>query len=104
VPSSSLIADTGCTGHFLAIDATGLQNVRATNNPLSVQLPNATTMASSHIANISLPQLPPIACIAHLFRALGNTSLLSIGQLCDAGCTATFTNTTVTIDHTSNTP
>jgi hypothetical protein len=38
----------------------------------------------------------------HLFPALGNTSLLSIGQLCNAGCTATFTNSTVTILHSQS--
>ena len=35
----------------------------------------------------------------HLFPSLGETSLLSIGQLCDAGCTALFTANKVTIKH-----
>jgi len=39
----------------------------------------------------------------HLFPSLGETSLLSIGQLCDAGCTALFTANKVTIKHNNTT-
>jgi hypothetical protein len=60
-------------------------------------------MVSTHIAELDLPALPPSACIAHLFPALTDTSLLSIGQLCDAGCTATFDADSVTIQHQSAT-
>jgi hypothetical protein len=35
--------------------------------------------------------LPEEARTAHLFPTLGNTSLISIGQLCDVGCAAYFT-------------
>ena len=98
----SVIADTGCTGHFLTINATGLINVRPSATPLVVQLPDGTTMSSSHIAELNIPQLPVSACTVHLFPALGDTSLLSIGQLCDAGCTATFTDSSVTISHSQS--
>jgi hypothetical protein len=54
-------------------------------------------MTLTHIVDLNLLDLPPAACIAHIFPALGNTSLLSIGQLCDAGCTATFTADSVHI-------
>jgi hypothetical protein len=54
-------------------------------------------MQSTHIVDLHLPDLPPAARTAHLFPALGDTSLISIGQLCDAGCTAVFTATEVHI-------
>ena len=65
--------------------------------PLKVALPDGSYMYSTHTAELSLPQIPTAARIAHLFPALGNTSLLSIGQLCDAGCTAHFDNSSVSI-------
>jgi hypothetical protein len=54
-------------------------------------------MISTHQVDLNLPNLPPNASMAHLFPSFGDTSLLSIGQLCDAGCTATFTANMVTI-------
>ena len=48
-------------------------------------------MTSTHVAELHLPLLPKQARQVHLFPALHKTSLLSIGKLCDAGCTATFT-------------
>ena len=54
-------------------------------------------MKSTHTAQIDIPQLPPTATTAHLFPALGNTSLISIGQLCDAGCKVIFTATTAEV-------
>ena len=62
-----------------------------------VSLPDKTKIFSTHTAELQLPDLPPEARHVHLFPALQNTSLLSIGQLCDSGCTATFTANTVTI-------
>jgi hypothetical protein len=54
-------------------------------------------MHSTHTAHLHLPHLPQEATKTDLFPALGSTNLLSIGQLCDAGCTATFTATEATI-------
>ena len=60
-------------------------------------LPNHGTMRSSHTAQLLFPFLPPEACEAHLFPSLASGSLISIGLLCDHGCTALFTATSVTI-------
>jgi hypothetical protein len=49
------------------------------------------------MADLDIPDLPAAAQVAHLFPALGGQSLLSIGQLCDAGCEANFTARTVSI-------
>jgi hypothetical protein len=54
-------------------------------------------MQSTHTAHLHLKHLPPEATKTNLFPALGNTNLLSIGQLCDAQCTAIFTSNKVTI-------
>ena len=83
------IADSGSTGHFLAIDTPNLQAL-PTTAPITVALPDGSTIQSTHTAELDLLPLPKSARTAHLFPALTNTSLLSIGKLADAGCTATF--------------
>ena len=48
---------------------------------------------------MDIPSLPHTARIIHLFPELSSNSLLSIGQLCDVGCNATFDNEQVTITY-----
>jgi len=96
------IIDTGCTGHFLAVNAP-YTNKQSTMKGISVRLPNQDTMTATHTADLNLPNLPRTACTAHINPALGTTSLISVGQLCDAQCIATFTNNKVTITHNNNT-
>jgi hypothetical protein len=67
------------------------------SNSISVQMPSGTTIQSTHQALLNIPQLPEAARVCHLFPALSSGSLLSIGQLCDHGCTAIFTSTKVEI-------
>ena len=66
---------------------------------IAVRLPDSCLMHSSHTAVLNLPSLPIAARTAHIFPALASGSLLSIGLLCDHGCHATFTATTVTVTH-----
>ena len=47
-------------------------------------------MQSTHTCELDIPHLPQSARQAHMFDELASGSLLSIGQLCDARCTATF--------------
>lgn len=54
-------------------------------------------MYSTHEAKLDLPNLPPSARRVHIVPALTTSSLLSMGQLCDAGCTVTFDATSVTV-------
>ena len=54
-------------------------------------------MDSTHEGELDLPGLPPAARRIDLLPSLKNDTLISIGQLCDAGCTATFTKDRVTI-------
>ncbi|KAI2490112.1 Reverse transcriptase (RNA-dependent DNA polymerase) [Fragilaria crotonensis] len=47
-------------------------------------------MYSTHEAELDLPSLPLAARRVHIVPALRTASLLSMAQLCDAGCTVTF--------------
>ena len=88
--------DTGSTGHFFAVEAPPLHK-QPTHSPIDVHLPNHTTMSSTMTASLPIPQLPRHAREVHTFPALGNTSLTSIGQLCNAGCQANFNATTAEV-------
>jgi len=48
-------------------------------------------MQATHTGQLHLPGLSEKARTTHIFPTLASGSLLSIGQLCDEGCTATFT-------------
>ena len=92
------IADTGSTANFGTIDAPVL-NKRPTLNPITIHNPNGSVMMSTHEAELDLPMLPPAARHIHIVPDLASSSLLSIGQLCDAGCYVAFNATTVTVSH-----
>jgi len=92
----TFILDTSSTRHFLAPMAPHTNNKTPTNNGIQVRLPNQETM-------VATPHLPKAAHTAHIFPNLGNSSLILVGQLCDANCTATFTAYHVTIKHNGKT-
>ena len=69
--------------------------------PLTIALPNGNTMKSHESTTLNLP-LPPKATTTNIVPGI-NTNLTSLGQLCDAGCTATFDHKSVTIEHNGNT-
>jgi hypothetical protein len=94
--SSQLIADTGCTGHYFTINGPATC-VQPSIQPLAVLLPNGASILSSHTGELDIPHIPLSARLCHLFPGLQSGSLLSIGQLCDAGCIATFTATRMDI-------
>ena len=101
IPNGHLaIADTGCTAHFFTIDAP-YHNARPALKPISIQNPNGSTMHSDTIADIHLPNLPATfptnALQVYVVPALRTKSLMSLGQLCDAGCTVHLTSTTLDV-------
>ena len=98
IPANTIIADTGATGHYLMVDGP-YTNAIPVSQGIDVLLPSGQKIRSSHTAELSLPGLPPTAIQCHIFPDLIAGSLLSIGQLCDHGCEATFSATTVTILH-----
>lgn len=85
------------------MDSPHLHHKQPVGEPLHVKLPDDSTIKSTHTAELQIPGLPKSAKRVHLFPSLGNTSLLSIGQLCDSGCKATFTADKVIITHRNNT-
>ena len=90
--------DTGATHHFFTKSSTpSLSNVHLVAEGIRVLLPNNAVIESTHKANIKIPTLPPAATEAHLFPSLASGNLLSVGQLCDYGCTAQFDKDTATI-------
>jgi hypothetical protein len=94
---SSCILDSGCTGHYIHMHTPHTHRLPAAPG-ISVLLANGQSITSSHTATRDLhPSLPPSATIAHIFPALLSGALLSIGLLCDHGCTANFHQNDVTI-------
>jgi hypothetical protein len=90
------VIDTGCSSTYITCTTPHIHREVA-NPSVKVTLPNSETMQSSHIAQLQLhPAIPDIACRAHIFPSL-TCSLISVGQLCDSGCTATFTANGVAI-------
>jgi hypothetical protein len=93
--------DSGCTGHFLLINAPCLNKVES-RTPLTVRLPNGATMESSHTAELDIPKLNADASKASVFPGMANSSLLSVGQLCNEGYIVTFKHAAVTICNPDN--
>ena len=75
--------------HFIGPDKSCINKV-PTEHGISVRLPNGETMQSNHMALLPFPQMTISARRAHVFPALQNKALLSIGQFCDSNFTAFF--------------
>jgi hypothetical protein len=76
------------------------QKKTPTQQPIHAKLPDGAYMHSTHEDNIDLPSnnLASAATKTSIFPAL-DTSLISVGQFCDAGCTAVFNQHKVEITH-----
>ena len=93
---SNMILDTGCTVH-LCTPETHLLHRQVTEAPITITIPDGNTMTSTHEGHLDIPKLPPEATITHVVPELNSHSLISLGQLCDAGCTATLDDKTMDI-------
>ena len=91
-------ADTRATGHFFTTTLP-ISNIHPTMHWIAIHNLNGTIMHSTHEAKLDLPQLPLLARWVHIVPALKSQLLLSIAQLCDANCKATFMCTQVRIHH-----
>ena len=54
-------------------------------------MPNGRTIGATHYALLNLPQFLPESRKAHIFLHLQSGTLLSIGNLCNDGCTTILT-------------
>jgi hypothetical protein len=104
-PTSTItgITDTGASGHYIRPHNT--HNTDSTTKlPTIVGLPNGVCLQSTTTnCTLALPQLPEAALDAHILPGLTHSSLISIGKLCNAGCTAIFNAQTVTINKNNTT-
>jgi hypothetical protein len=95
-PPTSVIVDTGCTGHFLMMQGPYRNPVPA-NPAIHVTLPSGQSIQSTHTAELDIPHLPRDARTCHVFPDLTAGSLLSVGVLTDHGCQVLFDKEQVTI-------
>lgn len=65
-------------------------NIVPTQEGIQVLVPNNATLTLTHTASLNIPTLPAAVWQVHIFPQLASGSLLSINQLYDNGCTATF--------------
>ena len=88
--------DSGCSAHTIRQDA----HV-ASKTPLTVPkicgTPTGHTMSSNMSAILDIPNMPQQAKLAHIYPNLRYRSLISVGQLCDAGYEVTFDKNTVSV-------
>ena len=57
IAANKTVVDTGVTEIFI-MDNTELNNKHVTTKPLKINLPNGTTIWSTHVCNIIIPGLP----------------------------------------------
>ena len=74
-------------------------HVTPAENPVTVILPDGSTLKSTHVRELDLPQLPMAARIGHLIPGLASQSLISMVQLTDAGCEVYFLKHCVTVTY-----
>ena len=68
-------------------------------DPITVRLPNGEKLKNTHECYLPIPELPTESITARIFPGLHTASLLSIGQLCDVGCEATFVKNNLKITY-----
>ena len=81
--------DSGTTDNFFAITAK-VTNVRPTQNPINVVIPDGNKITSTHKCDINWPNMPKNAISGHIVPKLAQQSLLSVVKLCNAGCSVIF--------------
>jgi hypothetical protein len=96
ITDETAILDSGCTSNFLSATAP-CNDKQEAHVPLNVNMPNGTTIQSSHTCNLLLTYLPSQARQAHILPGIVHNSLISVGQLCDSRCIVTLTHYQVTV-------
>ena len=89
--------DSGASKHYFTKDAKHvLHNVHTITNGQSVSVPNGETISPDERGYLNLPHVSSHAKSTTIFPKL-QQSLISVGQLCDDGCTATFSKNYVIV-------
>ena len=82
------IADTGATSIFV-MAGTPVDNIRPSNKPIHISLPDGKQIVSAQVCDINIPGLP-ITLTGHIVPDMKMASLLGIRVLCKAGCKVIF--------------
>ena len=90
------IIDSGTNIH-LARQATPKMDSVMMDNEMKARLPDRRTMESTYIATLKLPILSRIARQIHIFQKTQKAPLISLGVLCDDGCTSTLDKQEISI-------
>ena len=88
--------DSASSGHYLPPSWLTLLADVSTNQQEHVRVANGQQMVSSHHGLLNIPELPQAARSAFIFPGL-TQPLISVGLLCDHGCTVQFTARRVAI-------
>ena len=89
--------DSGATDNYAQRNAP-VEQVKPISNPSPIHLTNGSTMTASH--ECILPNLPLISKeskTAQLCPDSNNTTLISVGKICDDDCTAVLSKRQCTI-------
>jgi hypothetical protein len=70
-----------------------------TTEPITITIPDGSTMRSTHEGFLDIPELPREATRVHVVPELNTHSLLSLGQLCNAGCEAVVTSNKIEVTY-----
>jgi hypothetical protein len=83
--------DTGSTNQLLRLSDASAVRQQSYLDPITVKFPNGDTINSISSGTFHLPNLPT-QLKAHIFAEKDlDMSLVSVAELCNAGCEATFT-------------
>jgi len=96
----TLKADTGATNHFISINDLGYLHVKPPSKiypTINALVPTDHTMTSKGHVHHPISHIPSSASLSHVMPNLASGSLLSIGKICDAKCTAIFDSKSVKI-------
>ena len=95
--TTTAIANTGTTGHFL-LPTSMCGDIKPVTQGITVQMPNGSQITSTHTAQLNILQdLPASARHAHILPGLATHALISIAVLCDNKCKAIFEYDKITI-------
>ena len=100
VPPSNTVflVDSGTTNHFVTTQAAQTLGIgTAPHAPLTVSLPDGTSLESKSTTTLNLPGVPVSCAQAHVIDALQEPSLLAIAPFCDSGMLVTFSRLNVQV-------
>ena len=88
--------ENGTARHYFKVNAL-LQDVKCVNDRVSVTLLNRESILSTHWVYVLISGLTALAQRAEILPGLTMSSLLSVSQLCDNGCTIVFNKAHATV-------